>query len=79
MTNRKKQFYFELMNYLLNIYEFGNIIKTEIHESEENALQSFNKHVDNIESQFEKACASYSCTPTKEEIQTKTNNKKTNK
>ena len=66
------------MNYLLNIYEFGHIVKTEIHSSEESAVSSFNKHVEGIENTFEKACANYSCTPTKEEI-TKTNNKKQTK
>ena len=63
------------MNYLLNIYEFGNITKTEVHNSKESAVSSFDKHVEGIEEAFEKACCTYSCTPTEEEI-TKTNNKK---
>jgi hypothetical protein len=60
------------MNYLLNIYEFGIITKTEIHTNEKSAVKAFENHVEKIEDVFEKACCNYSCTPTQEETNAET-------
>lgn len=58
------------MNYLLNIYEFGLITKTEIHTNEKSALKAFNNHLETIEGDFEKGVTFCSCTPTFEESNT---------
>lgn len=58
------------MNYLLNIYEFGLITKTEIHTNEKSALKAFNNHLETIEGDFNKAVTFCSCTPTAEESNT---------
>lgn len=56
------------MNYLLNIYNAGNIVKTEILASREEAIENFNAFLDTLDNDFEKGCSDYSCTPTAEEL-----------
>lgn len=58
------------MNYLLNIYEFGLITKTEIHTNEKSALKAFNNHLQTLEGDFKKGISFFSCTPTSEEANT---------
>jgi hypothetical protein len=58
------------MNYLLNIYEFGLITKTEIHTNEKSALKAFQNHFETLEGDFEKGVTFCSCTPTFEESNT---------
>jgi hypothetical protein len=60
------------MNYLLNIYEFGLIVKTEIHTNEKSALKAFDNHLQTIEGDFEKGVCFCSCTPTAEEANAET-------
>jgi hypothetical protein len=62
------------MNYLVNIYKAGLIVKTHIFETEEKAVEAFNTYVETLEDTFDKATCMYTCTPTEEET-TKTNNK----
>lgn len=56
------------MNYLLNIYNAGNIVKTEILASREEAIENFNAFLDTLDNDFEKGCSDYSCTATAEEL-----------
>lgn len=56
------------MNYLLNIYKSGNIVKTEVLASQEEASENFNAYLDTLDNDFEKGCSDYSCTPTAEEL-----------
>ena len=58
------------MNYLLNIYEFGIITKTEIHTNEKSGLKAFENHLSTLEGDFEKGVSFCSCTPTSEEANT---------
>ena len=64
------------MNYLVNIYKAGLIVETHILETEEKAVKAFNAYTETLETPFEKAVCSYSCTPTEEETKTKTNKTK---
>lgn len=58
------------MNYLLNIYSFGAIVKTEIHTNEKSGLKAFSNHLETLSDDFERGVCFCSCTPTAEESNT---------
>jgi len=61
---------------LLNIYNTGLIVETHILETEEEAKQIFNKHVENLENDYQRGVTTFSCTEIQGEIETPAPKKK---
>jgi hypothetical protein len=60
---------------LLNIYNTGLIVETHVLETEEEALDIFNKYIENLENDYQRGVSFFSCTETDAEVPTKKTNK----